>query len=50
MPSAESPANASASTAASARSTPYREAELQRSLDGAAERLTLERERGPGGA
>ena len=28
---------------------PYREAELQRSLDGAAERLTLERERGPGG-
>jgi len=29
---------------------PYREAELQRSLDGAAERLTLERQRGPGGA
>ena len=29
---------------------PYREAELQRSLDGATERLTLERRRGAAGA
>ena len=29
---------------------PYREAELQRSLDGATERLTLERRRGADGA
>jgi tRNA 2-selenouridine synthase SelU len=29
---------------------PYREAELQRSLEGASERLELERRRGTGGA